>query len=101
MRDLVQGGTVLGLEEDSHLRAGRDRLPARATSSSSTATASPIAADPQGELFGVERLKEAAARTHADSSARITLYSLLGEVQGWSAGAQADDDMTLVVARAR
>ena len=57
--------------------------------------------NPQGELFGVERLKEAAARTSADSSARITLYSLLGEVQGWSAGAQAEDDMTLVVARDR
>ena len=42
-----------------------------------------------------------AARAGTDSSARITLYSLLGEVQGWSGGAQAEDDMTLIVARAR
>ena len=53
-----------------------------------------------GELFGIDRLKDAAVRTRA-ATARITLYSLLGEVQGWSAGAQAEDDMTLVVARAR
>jgi len=58
-------------------------------------------ANPQGELFGVERLKEAATRAGTDATARITLYSLLGEVQGWSAGAPAEDDMTLVVARAR
>jgi len=48
-----------------------------------------------------ERLKEAATRAGTDATARITLYSLLGEVQGWSAGAPAEDDMTLVVARAR
>jgi serine phosphatase RsbU (regulator of sigma subunit) len=100
VRDLVQGGTVLGLVEDSAYEQGSvsfrpddlfvfysDGITDRA--------------NPQGELFGVERLKEAAARTGTDSSARITLYSLLGEVQGWSAGAPAEDDMTLVVARAR
>jgi len=48
----------------------------------------------------VERLKDAAARAGSDS-ARIALYSLLGEVQGWSGGAPAEDDMTLVVARPR
>jgi len=100
VRDLVQGGTVLGLVEDSAYEQGSvsfrpddlfvfdsDGITDRA--------------NPQGELFGVERLKEAAARTGTDSSARITLYSLLGEVQGWSAGAPAEDDMTLIVARAR
>ncbi len=100
VRDLVQGGTVLGLVEDSAYEQGSvsfrpddlfvfysDGITDRA--------------NPQGELFGVERLKEAAARTGTDSSARITLYSLLGEAQGWSAGAPAEDDMTLIVARAR
>ena len=100
VRDLVQGGTVLGLVEDSAYEQGSvsfrpddlfvfysDGITDRA--------------NPQGELFGAERLKEAAARTGTDSSARITLYSLLGEVQGWSAGAPAEDDMTLIVARAR
>jgi serine phosphatase RsbU (regulator of sigma subunit) len=100
VRDLVQGGTVLGLEEDSKYEQGsvafhRDDLFVFYSDGITDRT------NPEGEMFGVERLKEAAARTAADSSARITLYSLLGEVQGWSAGAQADDDMTLVIARAR
>jgi serine phosphatase RsbU (regulator of sigma subunit) len=100
VRDLVQGGTVLGLEEDSRYEQGSIAFrPSDLFVFYSDGITDRT--DPQGELFGVERLKEAAARTHADSSARITLYSLLGEVQGWSAGAQADDDMTLVVARAR
>ena len=100
VRDLIQGGPVLGLEEDSSYEQGSitfrpDDLFVFYSDGITDRT------NPQGELFGVERLKEAAARTSADSSARITLYSLLGEVQGWSAGAQAEDDMTLVVARAR
>jgi serine phosphatase RsbU (regulator of sigma subunit) len=100
VRDLVQGGTVLGLVEDSTYEQGSvsfrpDDLFVFYSDGITDRT------NPQGELFGVERLKEAAARTGTDSSARITLYSLLGEVQGWSAGAQAEDDMTLVVARAR
>ena len=100
VRDLVQGGTVLGLVEDSSYEQGA--MPFRPGdlfvfySDGITDRA-----NPQGELFGVERLKEAAARAGTDSSARITLYSLLGEVQGWSEGAQAEDDMTLIVARAR
>jgi serine phosphatase RsbU (regulator of sigma subunit) len=100
VRDLVQGGTVLGLVEDSSYEQGSvsfrpDDLFVFYSDGITDRT------NPQGELFGVERLKEAAARTGTDSSARITLYSLLGEVQGWSAGAPAEDDMTLVVARAR
>jgi serine phosphatase RsbU (regulator of sigma subunit) len=100
VRDLVQGGTVLGLEEDSTYEQGSIAFRA---SDLFVFYSDGITdrTDPQGELFGVERLKEAAARTHSDSSARITLYSLLGEVQGWSAGAPAEDDMTLIVARAR
>jgi len=100
VRDLVQGGTVLGLVEDSAYEQGSvsfrpDDLFVFYSDGITDRT------NPQGELFGAERLKEAAARTGRDSSARITLYSLLGEVQGWSAGAPAEDDMTLVVARAR
>jgi len=53
-----------------------------------------------GEMFGVERLKEAAARSRADA-ARIALYSLLGEVQGFSGGLPAEDDVTLIVTRVR
>jgi serine phosphatase RsbU (regulator of sigma subunit) len=100
VRDLVQGGTVLGLVEDSTYEQGSvsfrpDDLFVFYSDGITDRT------NPEGELFGVERLKEAAARTGTDCSARICLYSLLGEVQGWSAGAQAEDDMTLVVARAR
>ncbi len=54
--------------------------------------------DERGELYGIERLKEAAVRSRRDS-ARITLYSLLGEVQGWSGGVPPEDDATLVVAK--
>jgi len=100
VRDLVQGGTVLGLVEDSTYEQGSVLFrPDDLFVFYSDGITDRV--NPDGELFGVERLKEAAARTGTDSSARITLYSLLGEVQGWSAGAQAEDDMTLVVARAR
>jgi hypothetical protein len=34
-------------------------------------------------------------------SARIALYTLLGEVQGWSGGSQPEDDQPLIVARVR
>ncbi len=99
-RDLMQGGTVLGLVEDSEYEQGsvpfeRDDLFVFYSDGLTDR------ANPGGEMYGVERLKEAAVRLGGESSARIALYSLLGEVQGWSAGAQAEDDMTLVVARAR
>ena len=100
VRDLVRGGTVLGLVEDSTYEQGAMAFHADDLfvfySDGITDRA-----NPEGELFGVERLKEAATRAGTDATARITLYSLLGEVQGWSAGAPAEDDMTLVVARAR
>jgi serine phosphatase RsbU (regulator of sigma subunit) len=54
----------------------------------------------RGELYGVERLKQAALGSRADA-ARIMLYTLLGEVQGWAGGAPAEDDMTLIVAKVR
>jgi sigma-B regulation protein RsbU (phosphoserine phosphatase) len=53
-----------------------------------------------GEFFGLQRLKESAHRSRGDS-ARIALYSMLGELQGFSAGAPLDDDLTLLVARVR
>jgi serine phosphatase RsbU (regulator of sigma subunit) len=100
VRDLVQGGTVLGLVEDSAYEQGSVAFqPEDLFVFYSDGVTD--RANPQGDLFGVERLKDAAGRAGADSSARITLYSLLGEVQGWSGGAPAEDDMTLIVARAR
>ena len=54
----------------------------------------------EGEMYGTDRLKEAAIRNRKDP-ARIALYSILGEVQGWSGGLAADDDATLVIAKAR
>jgi sigma-B regulation protein RsbU (phosphoserine phosphatase) len=99
LRDLAEGGTVLGLSEDS--RYAQETVAVRPGdlfvfySDGITDRT-----DPGGEIYGVERLKEAAVRSRADA-ARISLYSLLGEVQGWSAGGPADDDMTLIVARAR
>ena len=43
-----------------------------------------------GEIYGIDRLKEAALRARGDS-ARITLYSLPGEIQGWADGVPAED----------
>jgi serine phosphatase RsbU (regulator of sigma subunit) len=99
VRDLVPGGTVLGLEEDSSYTQGSVAV-GRHDLFVFYSDGIIDRANPDGELFGVERLKDAAARATRDS-ARIALYSLLGEVQGWSTGAPAEDDMTLVVARAR
>ena len=54
--------------------------------------------------FGLHMLRHTfatlALRNRADT-ARIVLYSLLGEVQGWSAGTPAEDDSTLIVAKVR
>lgn len=97
--DLTEGGTVLGLIEDSLYATGsvaieKDDL--LVFYSDGVIDRS----DARGELYGIERLKEAAVRSRHDS-ARITLYSLLGEVQGWSGGTPPEDDATLVVAKAR
>jgi phosphoserine phosphatase RsbU/P len=99
LRDLSEGGIVLGLTEDATYEKASVAIGAGDLfvfySDGVTERA-----DGSGELFGIERLKEAALRVNGDS-ARIALYSLLGEVQGWSRGAPAEDDVTLVVARAR
>ena len=99
IRDLDVGGTVLGLIPDSRyeraeLELGRDDLFVFYTDGVTDRISE------TGELYGIECLKEAAARSRGDS-ARIALYSLLGEVQGFSGGRPQDDDLTLVVARVR
>ena len=97
--DLAEGGTVLGLLEKSRYLRGQAPLgPGDMIvffSDGLTDRTSPV-----GEMFGVERLKEAAARSRGDA-ARIALYSLLGEVQGFSGGLPAEDDVTLIVTRVR
>jgi serine phosphatase RsbU (regulator of sigma subunit) len=96
--NLVDGGTVLGLVEDSRYLMGH----AAVVPSSLFVFYSDGVTDrsnSKGEMFGVERLKEAAVRSRGDR-ARISLYSLLGDVQGWSGGLPAEDDMTLIVAKA-
>ena len=99
MRDLSEGGIVLGLTEDANYeQASLPVQPDQLFVFYSDGVTDH--GNGSGELFGIDRLKDAAVRTRA-ASARISLYSLLGEVQGWSAGAPAEDDMTLVVARAR
>ena len=97
--DLAEGGTVIGLAEDSRYGRGAARLEADdlVVLYSDGVT---DRGNAEGELFGVERLKEAALRNRADT-ARIVLYSLLGDVQGWSAGTPAEDDSTLIVAKVR
>lgn len=97
LRDLDEGGTVLGLVEDSRYERGAvavDSGDVLVIFSDGLTDRS----NEQGDLFGVARLKEAALRNR-DADARLLLYSLLGEVQGFSAGLPAEDDMTLIVAR--
>jgi sigma-B regulation protein RsbU (phosphoserine phosphatase) len=97
--DLGTGGTLLGLMEGAGYERGtieleRGDLLVFYTDGVTDRT------DLAGEGYGVERLKEAARGQGADS-ARLALYSLLGDVQGFSAGTPANDDATLVVVRVR
>jgi sigma-B regulation protein RsbU (phosphoserine phosphatase) len=90
---------VLGLIEDACFNCGRLRLGA----SDLLILYSDGITDrtnPEGELYGVERLAQAALVSRSDP-ARICLYSILGDIQGWSRGTPAEDDATLIVARIR
>lgn len=99
VHDLESGGAVLGLVEEAGYEPGRVRLEPSDTlvfySDGVTERS-----NPDGELYGVERLKDAARRTRLDP-ARISLYSILGELQGWSGGLPPEDDTTLIVAKVR
>jgi serine phosphatase RsbU (regulator of sigma subunit) len=97
VQELVTGGTVLGLIESSAYEKGeielrRDDVLVAFTDGLTDRD------NADGEAFGVDRLKQAALRARRDP-ARIALYSMLGEVQGWAGGSSPEDDMTLVVAR--
>src|SRR5262245_12943366 len=96
--DLGTGGTVLGLVEDSTYERGRVRF-GRDDLFVFFSDGLTDRADARGEMYGADRLREAAVRSRRDP-ARIVLYSLLGEVQGWSNGTLPEDDTTLIVAKA-
>ena len=99
VHDLEAGGAVLGLVEDAPYEAGRVHLgPDDTIVFYSDGVID--RGNPEGELYGIERLKDAARRTRLDP-ARISLYSILGELQGWSGGLPAEDDATLIVAKVR
>ena len=97
--DLATGGTLLGLLEGSTYDEAEITLGLGDTIVlySDGVTDRDNAA---GQPFGAARLKAAAVGARRDP-ARIALYSLLGEIQSWAAGQGPDDDLTLVVARAR
>jgi sigma-B regulation protein RsbU (phosphoserine phosphatase) len=97
VEDLIDGGTVLGLVEDSAYQHGQVRL-GRGESIVFYSDGVTDRSNVLGEAYGAHRLKEAAVRSRGDG-ARLALYSLLGEVQGWAGGLAAEDDMTLVVAK--
>lgn len=99
LRELGCGGTVLGLLEEPAFETRREPIgEGDVLVLHSDGLTDRCAAD--GEMFGRGRLRRAARRARGDS-ARIALYSLLGEVQGWSGGRAAEDDQTLIVARVR
>jgi sigma-B regulation protein RsbU (phosphoserine phosphatase) len=97
--DLVEGGPVLGLMEDASYTPSR-RAVRRGDLFVLYSDGVVDRNNAQGEQLGVERLKQAAIHTAGDG-ARIALYSMLGEVQGWSGGTPPEDDATLIVARIR
>jgi sigma-B regulation protein RsbU (phosphoserine phosphatase) len=97
--DLEIGGTVLGLMdgaryEEARVRLGREDVVVFFSDGITDRSGQ------DGEFYGVERLKAAAIRSRGDA-ARLALYSLLGDVQGFSEGTPAEDDMTLIVAKPR
>ena len=97
VHELIAGGMVLGLVEagryeSAELTLGKGDLLLLYTDGVTDRV------NAQGEMYGPARLQQAAVRSRGDGS-RIALYSLLGEVQGWSAGCPATDDMTLLVAK--
>jgi sigma-B regulation protein RsbU (phosphoserine phosphatase) len=96
--DLGTGGTVLGLVEDSTYERGRVRF-ARDDLFVFFSDGLTDRANGRGEMYGSDRLRDAALRSRRDP-ARIVLYTLLGEVQGWSNGTLPEDDTTLIVAKA-
>jgi len=97
--ELDRGGTVLGLLEDPAYVTGREPIETDDVLVIFSDGLSDRSA-PTGEMFGRARLQAAACRVRHDP-ARIALYSVLGEVQGWSEGRPAEDDQTLMVARMR
>lgn len=97
--ELSVGGTVLGLQASTRYETGTvaiERDDVLVFYSDGVTDRG----NGRGELYGVERLKETARRSRGDAS-RIALYTLLGEIQGWSGGAAAEDDMTLIVTKVR
>jgi len=99
VEELREGGTLLGLVEESTYASGRLAIRAEDMLVFYTDGVTDRGSR-EGEMYGSERLKGAAARNRKDP-ARIALYSILGEVQGWSGGLAAEDDATLVVAKVR
>jgi serine phosphatase RsbU (regulator of sigma subunit) len=99
VRDLDEGGAVLGLVEEARYAQGRVRL--QPGDQVVFYTDGVIErANGEGEFYGIERLKEAARRSRGDD-ARIALYSMLGDLQDWSGGLPAEDDTTLIVVKVR
>jgi len=99
VEELREGGTLLGLVEQSSYDSGR--LPVHPDDVLVFYTDGVTdRGSRDGEMYGTDRLKEAAVRNRKDP-ARIALYSILGEVQGWSGGLGAEDDATLVIAKVR
>jgi len=90
---------VLGLVEEARYETGRVLLD-RGDTVVFYSDGVTERCNPEGEWYGVERLKDAARRSRRDP-ARISLYSILGEIQGWSAGIAPEDDSTLIVAKVR
>lgn len=99
VRGFDEGGTVLGVVEKASYQRGRVRLE-RGDVLVFYSDGVTDRTNRSGEMYGRERLVQSARRVRGDD-ARLALYSLLGELQGWAAGVAAQDDITLVVGKVR
>jgi sigma-B regulation protein RsbU (phosphoserine phosphatase) len=97
VHQLDQGGTVVGLFEDSLYTQGTLRIePGSVLVAFSDGLTEP--ANIYGEEFGVERLKSEVLRQRSAPPARLA-ENLISAVEQWAGTPEQADDITIVVAR--
>jgi len=97
VQTLAEGGTVIGLIEDSTYQQGSVEVP----HGSVLMVFSDGLTEPEnvfGEEFGVGRLQEELLRER-DAPARKLAEDLIESAERWSGSAEQADDMTVVIAR--
>jgi sigma-B regulation protein RsbU (phosphoserine phosphatase) len=100
VRELDRGGLILGIQDDPRLEETVLQLAPGDVVMLYTDGISE-AADPGQTLYGEQRLAAFLGALSATLSASEIADRTLAEVRRYTAGAEAEDDMTLVVLRVR